>query len=75
MLLLGCLRIFSPYQVKNAATTEVKINHTTTRYSQPEYMGSWAMVCAMPTVNGLTNAEENPVNAPINGMAMPTSVS
>ena len=69
------MRTRSPYQVKKPATTEVKINQMTTRYCQPEYMGSWAMVWAMPTVNGLTKAEEKPVKAPINGMDMPMTVS
>ena len=72
---MGFLRTRSPYQVKNAATTDVKINQMSRRYCQPEYMGSWAMVCAMPTVNGFTNADENPVNAPMNGIDMPTTVS
>ena len=61
--------------LKKVATTAVNKNQMPRRSSQPEYMGSSAMVWAIPTVNGLTNADEKPVNAPINGMDIPTTVS
>ena len=51
------------YQRVNAIIINVRIVHTRNLYSKPENRGSPERPCAMPMVNGLNIAPENPICA------------